>query len=404
MLLSVTRRDRLEEPRGLMLPVVDPPAPWAAVVALRERDDAIRAILLASSHPIVVLHAVRGPLGELVDFEQILVNPPAVTLVGARVGVRLSTQDSLLSSEDLVTMYARVVTHGRPVTLEVCLERDHTRKWLQINAVKLGDGAAVGFTDITEHKRTELEAVRLTDELRQREMMEMVGRLAAGIAHDVNNLLHATYGYTGAAESRLEPSHPAREDLRHAMVAARAASGLIQRLTAIRQETTFTPVDVRLNGLIEDFADVLGCLLGGRTTLELNLRAERDSVRGIPGELEQVLLNLCLNSRHAMPKGGTVTIATADVGGRRRATGRDPDELRQVLLIVSDNGTGMSDEVRNRIFQPFFTTHAARGGTGFGLPTVKTIVERHGGTIEVESAPGQGTRIGIFLPSPRVAG
>jgi signal transduction histidine kinase len=167
----------------------------------------------------------------------------------------------------------------------------------------------------------------------------------------------------------------------------------------------FKPLDLHLNALIENFADVLRCVLGQHVALELNLRAEMDAVRGIASELEQVLLNLCLNSRDAMPNGGTVTIATADVGGRRCATGtRSRDEQRQVLLIVSDNGNGMSDEVRNRVFQPFFTTHAAAGGTGFGLPTVKTLVERHGGSIEMESAPGQGTRIGILLPSKPVDG
>jgi signal transduction histidine kinase len=154
-----------------------------------------------------------------------------------------------------------------------------------------------------------------------------------------------------------------------------------------------------LNRLIEEYADVLGCIAGDRIVLRLDLRAELDHVQGVTSELEQVLLNLCLNARDAMPAGGRLTVSTGDVtqGPSMARTTGDPERCF-VRLSVSDTGTGIPEEIMDRIFEPLFTTKAPEHGTGLGLPTVRTIVERHGGTMEVESTEGRGTTMRVLLP------
>jgi two-component system, cell cycle sensor histidine kinase and response regulator CckA len=371
-----------------------------AAAALRERDGVIRAVLDASHNPVMVVRVVRDDAGQIVDFERVLANPAAEALLCCRVGARLSEGAETAFAPHLLPMYARVVTTGEPVTNEISFEGDGSPRWFIVSAVKLGDGAAVTFTEITDRKLAELEAARLAEQARQHQVTEAAARLAAGIAHDLNNLLHSVYAATGLAEGCLAPAHPARDHLRHSFTAARAAKGLVRRLTALRQGAPFHPSPLRLNRLIEDYADVLGCVAGEQTALELDLRAVRDQVPGVASELEQILLNLCLNARDAMPRGGRLTVTTeeATVGSSGEASNGSPAPAF-VRLSVADTGTGMTAEVMHHLFEPLFTTKTPERGTGLGLSTVRTIVQRHAGMMEVESAEGQGTTVKVFLPS-----
>jgi PAS domain S-box-containing protein len=370
-----------------------------ATESLRDRERLLGAVLDASRNPVIVIRAVRDGAGAILDFEGILGNPAAEALVDHCVGPRLATAHAGVQTQDLVSLYARVVDSGEPVTREICFEGHGDPRWFIVSAVKLRDGAAVTFTDITDRKKAELEAARLGEQVRQSQVMEAAARLATGIGHDLNNLLHSIYASTGLAEARLAPSHPAYENLRHTFTAARAATGLVRRLTAIQKSAEFQPSPLRLNRLFEEYADVLGCIAGDRIVLRLDLRAEPDHVQGVASELEQVLLNLCLNACDAMPAGGRLTVSTGDVtqGPLMARTTGDPGRCF-VCLSVSDTGTGMSEEVLDRIFEPLFTTKAPEHGTGLGLPTVRTIVERHGGTIQVESEEGRGTTLRVLLP------
>ena len=226
-----------------------------------------------------------------------------------------------------------------------------------------------------------------------------IGKLAAGLVHDLNHLLHSVYAHTQRARASLGDNHPAQDELRQAATAAQAANALLRRLSTIRRLPTPRPWPIDLAALIVDYADVIRCLLGDRISLRLNLRATMHRVFGDRSELEQVLLNLCLNARDAMPHGGTITISTEDTEewpSMVHSMGGPP--RRCFRLAVSDVGAGIPPKILPRVFEPFFTTKDPERGTGLGLPTVQAIVERLGGAVDIESVEGSGTRVMVTLP------
>ncbi|MBA3347757.1 MAG: response regulator [Actinobacteria bacterium] len=243
---------------------------------------------------------------------------------------------------------------------------------------------------LIERSAAEEARQRSEEQLRQSQKMDAVGRLAGGIAHDFNNLLLAINGYSELALARL---HGPAEDLREAIDEVRAAG---ERATALtRQLLTFSrkevvqPTELELNTVVAELSKMLGRVVGEHLELKLELDPALDRVRADRGQLEQVLMNLAINARDAMPDGGVLRIATASVGG---------GEDRHVALTVADTGIGMDAETKKRIFEPFFTTKGPGKGTGLGLATVYGIVEQNGGSIGVESEPGHGTAFTIHLP------
>ena len=237
--------------------------------------------------------------------------------------------------------------------------------------------------DISERKR-------LDGQLRHAHKMEAIGRLAGGIAHDFNNLLTGIRGYAELLVQQEAPGSQSRDAAQHILRAAMRAASLTGQLLAFtRREPTHATVLV-LDTEVRQLASLLRRIIGGDVALQLELRAGAARVRVDAGQLEQVILNLAVNARDAMPKGGQLTIATAalaDAGGRGR-----------VRLSIVDTGAGMSEEVRTRMFEPFYTTKEIGRGTGLGLSIVYGIVEQSGGTIHVESSPGQGASFHIELP------
>jgi two-component system cell cycle sensor histidine kinase/response regulator CckA len=237
--------------------------------------------------------------------------------------------------------------------------------------------------DITERKR-------LDEQLRHAHKMEAIGRLAGGIAHDFNNLLTGIRGYSELLLQQLPTGTDGRDGAQHILRAAlRAASLTSQLLAFTRREPTRGAVLV-LDDEVRQLASMLRRIIGSDVALELGLRAGDARVHADAGQLEQVILNLAVNARDAMPNGGQLTIATAAVPD---ASGRGT-----VRLTISDTGGGVSEEVRARMFEPFYTTKEVGRGTGLGLSIVYGIVEQSGGTIRVESAPGRGTSFHISLP------
>jgi two-component system, cell cycle sensor histidine kinase and response regulator CckA len=247
------------------------------------------------------------------------------------------------------------------------------------------DGATVGvlgvYQDVTERKRLEAQ-------LRQSQKMEAIGRLAGGVAHDFNNLLTIISGNVHLIHD-LQPGDPEfpqlLDDIRDA--ADRAAALTRQLLTFSRKQPS-RPVVLDLNDVVTGLASMLRRLIGERITVRTQLAPSPIRVKADRGQLEQVLMNLVINAKDAMPDGGTLTIATAEVTGQGRFA----------KLTIADTGVGMSDEVKRHLFEPFFTTKDVGKGTGLGLATVYGIVEQAGGAIEVESAPGAGTTFSIRLP------
>jgi two-component system, cell cycle sensor histidine kinase and response regulator CckA len=240
------------------------------------------------------------------------------------------------------------------------------------------------------------ERERLQNELRQAQKMEAVGRLATGIAHDFNNLITVLIGYSDDLLDILKEG----TDAHHAAMAVRRAteraSALTQQLLAFsrRQATVSNTVD--LNRVVKHMDDMLRRLIGPEIRLQMSLAPDLSPINGDESQIGQVIMNLAVNARDAMPNGGTLTIETANV--ELGAEHLDVIPGPHVMLSISDTGLGMTAEVRDRLFEPFFTTKETGHGTGLGLSMVQAIVRQCGGHIGVDSAPGNGTRFLVYFP------
>lgn len=252
-----------------------------------------------------------------------------------------------------------------------------------------------------ERARTEGVLRETEAQLRQAQKMEAVGRLAGGMAHDFNNLLTVIRGYSELLLGRLGPADPTRKDIEEVKKAADRASGLTRQLLAFSRRQFVSAKVLDLNALIANMDGMLRRLIGEDIVeLSADLDVSTGCIKADPGQIEQVIMNLVVNAKDAMPKGGRLTIETRNVTigeeVRLEAVGVTPGSY--VLLAVRDNGHGMDAETRSHLFEPFFTTKEKGKGTGLGLSTVYGIVKQSGGYITVESAPGVGTAFRIYFP------
>jgi two-component system cell cycle sensor histidine kinase/response regulator CckA len=248
------------------------------------------------------------------------------------------------------------------------------------------------------------ERHRLEEQLRQAQKLEAVGQLAGGVAHDFNNLLTAVLGYAGLAAERLADRPQVRQLVDEITRAGERGAALTRQLLTFSRLSPLQPRIIDLNAVVRGIETMLRRLIGDDIGLETRLRAAGGRVLADPGQLEQVIVNLAVNARDAMPDGGHLVIETADAGLDAHDAGAHAGVLRgpHVLLAVSDSGCGMDAATRARLFEPFFSTKAPGKGTGLGLATVFGIVQQGGGRIEVESEPGSGASFRIYLP--RAAG
>jgi PAS domain S-box-containing protein len=283
--------------------------------------------------------------------------------------------------------------------------KDGSTVWVEVTTsfVRDADGRAVGIIavarDITERRRAEATLREREAQLRQALKMEAVGRLAGGIAHDFNNLLTVIGGRAHLLAATLEAGAPGRQAVELIQEATERAAMLTRQLLAFSRKQVLQPRILDVTAVVAHLTPLLRRLIGEHIQLTVVPGAPR-CVRADPTQLEQVVTNLAINARDAMPEGGRLTIEVADRELDAAFAAAHPGARpgRHVMLAVSDTGHGMDAETQTRVFEPFFTTKEAGEGTGLGLSTVYGIVKQHDGHIALESAPGRGSTFRIFFP------
>jgi PAS domain S-box-containing protein len=285
--------------------------------------------------------------------------------------------------------------------------RDGMPVWVEVNAqpIKRQSGEIAYYEgivrNINDRKRAE-EALKASEEkLRQAQKMEAVGRLAGGVAHDFNNLLTAINGFSDLLLMSVGKEDPRRAHLEEIRKAGARAAALTGQLLSFSRKQVLAPRVIDLNAVVKGMETMLRRLIGEEITLVAELEPRLKRVVADANQMEQVILNLVLNARDAMPEGGELRIITANRAFREEERARavlDAPAGEYALLCVRDTGTGMDAEIQARLFEPFFTTKAKDKGTGLGLSTVYGAVKQAGGTLIVESAPGCGAEFSIFLP------
>ena len=297
-------------------------------------------------------------------------------------------------------MMAKKIAGEKVTAYEVdILAKDGKRVSVEVNTkLILQDGVPVGVQgiarDVTERKHLE-------DQLRQSQKLEGIGQLAGGIAHDFNNLLTAINGYSSLALQRIEGNPSVKTYLEEIKKGGERAANLTRQLLAFGRKQILQPVPLNLNDTVTDMNKMLQRLIGEDIQLSAKLATDLKRVKADPGQIEQVLVNLIVNARDAMPHGGKLTIETvnAELDREYASTHVGVDAGSYVVLAVSDTGAGMDEQVRRRIFEPFFTTKEKGKGTGLGLSTVYGIVKQSGGNISVYSEPNHGTTFKVYLPA-----
>ena len=272
------------------------------------------------------------------------------------------------------------------------------RRALEERTAELAAANVVLTDEISERTRVERALRESEAQLRQSQKLEAIGTLAGGIAHDFNNLITVISGYTQLALMRTDATSSAADDLRQVIDASDRAANLTHQLLAFSRKQVLQPTVLDLSDVVSGIAPMLRRIIGDHIELTIENPAPLARVRADKGQLEQVLLNLAVNARDAMPTGGSVTLATHNGGSADRGT------AREVVLVVRDTGIGMTDEVKERVFEPFFTTKEAGKGTGLGLSMVYGIVNQSGGRIALDSTPGEGTSFIITLPAAESVG
>jgi PAS domain S-box-containing protein len=368
--------------------------------ALQQREQRLSSIYDTVADALFYIQVERDGGYRFVSVNRAFVSSTGVDydrVVGKRV-------ESVIPARSLGTAlehYRRAVTEKRVVSWEHTVEYPKGAVIGEVSVAPVFDDAGrcthlVGsMRDVTEHRQLEAQ-------FRQAQKMESVGQLAGGIAHDFNNLLTVINGTAELVMAQVkEGDRRIEEDLQEIRRAGERAAALTRQLLAFSRKQILQPQIVNLNAIVEETGNLLRRLLGEDVDLTLTASPQPATIRADRGQIEQVIANLAVNARDAMPRGGKLTIATnhAEIDDRfGRQVGFAVTAGRYVALAVSDTGTGMDDATRRQIFEPFFTTKGPGKGTGLGLSTVYGIVKQSDGFITVESQPGHGSCFTVYLP------
>lgn len=371
-----------------------------AETALGESEERFRQVISSISDWIYVTQITEA--GQLVN---LYFSPHVETLTGypyEKFITDWSFWPSVVIHPDdraAAARQAALLAAGQSSEIEYRLLRaDGQIIWVRDSArVENGSDTKIIYgvvSDITARKQLE-------EQFLQSQKMEAIGRLAGGVAHDFNNILTVMTGYTDLILSRhQQPDDPEREELEQIKKATKQATLLTRQLLTFSRKQVVQPQILNLNAIVNELETMLRRLIGENIELTTMLEPQLGRVKTDPGQMEQVLMNLVINARDAMPQGGTLTITTSNVildkAQTRQHIGVNPGAY--VKLTVSDTGHGMDAQTRLRIFEPFFTTKELGHGTGLGLAMVHGIVNQSGGAVEVHSEPSQGATFDIFLP------
>jgi PAS domain S-box-containing protein len=365
-----------------------------ASMALRSSEERYRS-LVENANDIVYTHDLDGNLTSFNRAGEILLGYSRHEVLGRNL--------QRLLAPEYVERAKQALERGKageeqaPTEVQI-LGRDGRRLILEINTRLIyQDGKLVGVHGIA---RDVTERRQLEDQLRQAQKMEAVGKLAGGVAHDFNNLLTVIVGYSELLQSRLAPDGQENRMISEIRRAAEQAASLTAQLLAFGRRQVLQPRILDLNAVVAATKKMLERLIGEHIHLVTELDPSIGTVKADPSQIQQVIMNLSVNARDAMPKGGTLTIRTENQRFERGQTHNDvavtPGDY--VVLSVDDTGCGMNKQTQDRIFEPFFTTKELGKGTGLGLSTVYGIVKQSGGYVWVDSAPGQGSTFTIYLP------
>ncbi|HXY49890.1 MAG TPA: PAS domain S-box protein [Terriglobales bacterium] len=374
----------------------------ASAIDHKRNEEALRRS--EARYRSLVHSAVYGIYRSSVEGTFLDVNPALITMLGYESAEEVlqldAKKDVFLAPEEQIRLMDEYHEKGRLDGIEVRWKRrDETAITVRLSgrAVTAGDEPdkvlEIIAEDVTERRALE-------EQFRQAQKMEAVGRLAGGVAHDFNNLLLVVSGYTEVLLEALKPEHDLYPKAQAIQQAADRATTLTRQLLAFSRKQMLELKVVDLNAIVSDMERLLRPLIGENVELTTRLVPNVGPTRADAGQLEQVIMNLVVNAKDAMPAGGRITIQTSQVrfdeGARLEHRLVPPGDY--VMLSVSDTGTGMDKETQSRIFEPFFTTKEKGKGTGLGLSTVYGIVKQSGGYIFANSSPGQGTTFRIYLP------
>jgi two-component system, cell cycle sensor histidine kinase and response regulator CckA len=350
-----------------------------AVEALERREEHYRSLIENSMDLISILN-LDGTIRYVSPSHERMLGYPLDELVGRNVLSFVHPDDK-----------ARVVgalengNNGRPLE---CRIRHSDGSWRMLESFSRDLSHVAGVNGMVVNARDITERKRLEEQLHHSQRLEAVGRLAGGVAHDFNNLLMVITGYSHMLLDAMHPSDPARQDLEQVVKASERATDLTRQLLAFSRRQGVRASLVNLNVLVQEMDRMLRRVLGEEIEFSVRLAPELKTVRADPGQIEQVILNMVVNARDAMPAGGQLLIETRNSG---------PPSKDSVTISISDTGIGMDSQVLSRVFEPFFTTK--EHGTGLGLATSYGIIKENGGDLRAESTPGKGTCFHIELPA-----
>ncbi|HEY3417541.1 MAG TPA: PAS domain S-box protein [Armatimonadota bacterium] len=362
---------------------------------LRRSEARFRQLFTTMAEGVALHEIICDATGRPSDYRFLEINPAFETLTGisAEQALGRTAREVIPALEqEWIERYGQVALTGEPLHFAQSsgsLNRDYE---VTAYSPQHGQFAAI-FLDVTERRRAE-------EQLLQAAKMESIGRLAGGVAHDFNNILTGIIGFTELSLAQLGSNTSGQANLHEVLSLADRAANLTRQLLAFSRQQPFQPQQIRLNPVIEHAVKMLQRLIGEDINLRYLPTAEQDTLFADPGQLEQLLMNLAVNARDAMPTGGSLIIETATVllddGYVATHLAAKPGAF--VRLTVTDNGHGIPAEALPHIFEPFFTTKEIGKGTGLGLATVYGIVKQHGGSIWVYSELTQGTTFKIYLP------